>query len=117
MPRAARGFKARQRRKRVLRAASGFRGGRRRMWRQAVEAIHHAWKHAYVGRKRKKRGMRRLWIVRIGAAARQHGLSYSRFIAGMKKKNVELDRKVLAELAISDPEAFARVVESVRGAQ
>jgi len=82
-----------------------------------VEAIHHAWKHAYVGRKRKKRDARRLWIVRIGAAARRHGLSYSRFIAGMKRSNVQLDRKVLAELAISDPEAFARVVDSVRGAQ
>lgn len=87
------------------------------MWRQAVAAIHRAWAHAYSGRKQKKRNARRLWIVRIGAAARRHGLSYSRFVAGMKKSNVQLDRKVLAELAISDPEAFARVVESVRGAQ
>jgi large subunit ribosomal protein L20 len=86
------------------------------MWRQAVEAVHRAWKHAYVGRKQKKRDARRLWIVRIGAASRQHGLSYSRLVAGLHRSNIELDRKVLAELAVSDPAAFAKVVESARGA-
>lgn len=86
------------------------------MWRQAIEAVHHAWMHAYVGRKHKKRQMRRLWIARINAAARQHGLSYSRLISGLTRTGVELDRKVLAELAVSDPEAFGKVVESARAA-
>ena len=116
MPRAKRGFKARRRRKRVLKAASGFRGGRRRIWRRAVEAVHRAWMHAYKGRKQKKRDMRRLWIVRIGAAARANGLSYSRFMNGLSRAGIELDRKVLAELANVDPEAFAKVVEASKAA-
>ena len=116
MPRAARGFKARRRRNRMLRSASGFRGARHRVWRQAIEAVHHAWSHAYRGRKLKKRNMRRLWIVRIGAAARQHGLSYSNLMCGINKSGVELDRKVLAELAVSDPDAFGKVVASARAA-
>lgn len=114
MPRAKRGFKARRRRNRVLEHASGFRGGRRRIWRRAVEAVHRAWMHAYRGRKQKKRDMRRLWIVRLNAAARLHGLSYSRFINGLSRANVELDRRVLAELAVADPAAFARVAEMAR---
>lgn len=116
MPRAKRGFKARRRRKRVLRHASGFRGGRRTMYRRAAEAVHHAWMHAYRGRKEKKRTMRRLWIVRINAASRPHGLSYSRLIEGLKKAEVELDRKILAELAVADPAAFGQVVQTARGA-
>ncbi len=114
MPRAKRGFKARRRRNRILRHASGFRGGRRRIWRRAVEAVHKAWQHSYRGRKVKKRDMRRLWIVRIGAAARMHGLSYSRFIAGLDRAGIELDRRVLAELAIVDPDAFAQVVAKAK---
>ncbi len=74
-----------------------------------VEAVHHAWMHAYRGRKQKKRDMRRLWIVRIGAAARMHGLNYSRFIHGLAVAGVTLDRKVLAELAVADAEAFAAI--------
>lgn len=114
MPRARRGFKARRRRNRVLKAAKGFRGGRRRIWRRAVEAVHRAWMHAYRGRKEKKRTMRRLWIVRINAAARPHGLSYSRLIHGLDKAGVQLDRRALAELAIVDPQAFGKVVESAK---
>jgi large subunit ribosomal protein L20 len=117
MPRAKRGFKARRRRNRVLAHASGFRGGRRRIWRRAVEAVHHAWMHAYVGRKRKKRDMRRLWIVRVGAAVRMHGMNYSRFMFGLKNAGIDLDRKVLAELAIVDPAAFAKVVQAAKAGE
>lgn len=114
MPRAKRGVKARRRRNRILKVASGFRSGRRKIWRRAVEAVHHAWMHAYRGRKQKKRDMRRLWIVRINAAARPHGLSYSRFIHGLQRSGIELDRRALAELAVADPAAFGQVVESVK---
>lgn len=114
MPRAKRGVKARRRRNRILKAASGFRSGRRKIWRRAVEAVHKAWAHAYVGRKLKKREMRRLWIVRINAAARPHGLSYSRLIHALSTSGIELDRRALSELAINDPEAFGQVVESAK---
>jgi large subunit ribosomal protein L20 len=114
MPRAKRGFKARRRRNRVLKAASGFRAGRRTMYRRAMEAVRHAWMHAYVGRKQKKRTMRRLWIVRINAAARHNSISYSRLMDGCNKAGIELDRKVLADLALVDPEGFTRVVETAR---
>ena len=117
MPRAKRGFKARRRRNRVLAHASGFRGGRRRIWRRAVEAVHKAWAHAYRGRKQKKRDMRRLWIVRIGAAARINGISYNRFMYGLRQAGCELDRKVLAELAIADPEGFAKIAELAKANQ
>lgn len=116
MPRAKRGFKARRRRKRILKAASGFRGGRRKIWRRAVEAVHHAWMHAYRGRKQKKRDMRRLWIVRIGAAARINGLNYSQFIHGLMHAGIELDRKVLAELAVVDAEAFTKIADTAKSA-
>jgi large subunit ribosomal protein L20 len=116
MPRAKRGVKARRRRNRIRKAASGFRGGRRRIYRRTVEAVHHAWMHAYRGRKQKKRDMRRLWIVRIGAAARLHGLSYSRMINGLSLAGVELDRKILAELAVVDAEAFAKIAQVAKDA-
>ncbi len=116
MPRAKRGFKARRRRNRILKAAKGFREGRRRMYHRAIEAVRHAWMHAYAGRKQKKRTMRRLWVVRLNAAARQHGLSYSRLIDGLNKANVALDRKVLSDLAIHDPAGFGRVVDTARAA-
>lgn len=116
MPRAKRGFKARRRRNRIRKAARGFREGRRTMIRRATEAVHHAWMHAYTGRKQKKRTMRRLWIVRINAAARQNGISYSRMMDGCNKAGIELDRKVLADLAIADPAGFTRVVETARAA-
>jgi large subunit ribosomal protein L20 len=114
MPRAKRGFKARRRRNRVLKHAKGFRGGRRTIWRRAVEGVHKAWAHMYKGRKLKKRNMRRLWIVRINAAARLQGLSYSRLVDLLHKAGVELDRKVLAELAVVDPPAFAAIVDAVQ---
>ena len=114
--RARRGFKARRRRKRVLKHAKGFVGGRRKIWRRAVEAVHRAWAEAYRGRKQKKRRMRRLWIVRINAGARAGGLSYSRLIDGLNRSGSELDRKVLAELAVTDPAAFGKIVESAKAA-
>ena len=115
--RVKRGFKARRRRNRVLEHASGFRSGRRRIWRRAVEAVHKAWAHAYKGRKLKKRTMRRLWIVRIGAGARMGGLSYSKMMHGLNQAGVELDRKVLAEMAVVDPEGFAKIVELAKANQ
>lgn len=116
MPRAKRGFKARRRRNRILKAASGFRAGRRTMFHRAIEAVHHAWMHAYTGRKQKKRTMRRLWVVRINAAARTHGVSYSRLMDGCRKAGIELDRKILADLAQSDPAAFAKIVSTAQAA-
>ena len=86
------------------------------MFRRALEAVHFAWRHAYVGRKQQKRNMRRLWIVRINAAARIHGLSYSRLIEGLKKSKIELDRKVLSDLAIFDPQGFGQVIQTARSA-
>lgn len=116
MPRATRGVKARRRRNRIRKAASGFRGGRRKIYRRMVEAVHHAWMHAYRGRKQKKRDMRRLWIVRIGAAARMHGLNYSRFMHGVSTAGIELDRKILAELAVADADAFAAIAQAAKDA-
>ncbi|MEZ4381529.1 MAG: 50S ribosomal protein L20 [Nannocystaceae bacterium] len=116
MPRAKRGFKARRRKNRIMKAARGFRGRRSRTFRRALEAVHRAWTFAYIGRKQKKRNMRRLWIVRVNAAARANGLSYSRLIEGCGKAGIELDRKVLADLAIADKEAFAKVAEVARQA-
>jgi large subunit ribosomal protein L20 len=116
MPRAKRGYKTRRRHNRVLKQAAGFRGGRRTMYRRAMEALRHAWMHAYSGRKQKKRTMRRLWVVRINAAARKQGVSYSRLMDGCNKAGIELDRKVLADLAVADPAAFAKVVDTARAA-
>ena len=109
MPRVTRGFKARRRRNRVLKLAKGFRGARHRLYRTATEAVDHALTYAYRDRRAKKRDFRRLWIVRIGAGAEQNGTSYSRLVGGLKKANVELDRKVLSNLAILDPNAFSAV--------
>ena len=116
MSRVKRGYKARRRRNRILKQASGFREGRRTMYRRAIEAVHHAWMHAYTGRKQKKRTMRRLWIVRINAAARKHEMTYSRLMDGCNKAGIGLDRKVLADLAIVDPAGFAKVVDTARAA-
>ena len=111
MPRVKRGFKARQRRNKVLKLAKGYVGGRRKLFRPATETVDRAMAYAYRDRKQKKRDFRGLWIVRINAAAHEHGLSYSRFIGGLKKAGVGLDRKVLAELAVSDPAGFAEVAK------
>jgi len=104
-----RGYKARRRRKKVLKLAKGYRGGRSKLYRTAVDAVDKALMYAYRDRKARKRDFRKLWIARINAAARINNLSYSKFIHGLKLANVELDRKVLAELAISDPAGFARI--------
>src|SRR5436309_8684044 len=102
MPRVKRGFKARRRRNRVLNQVEGQFGGRKNRFRQAVEVLRHTWEYGYISRRLKKRDFRRLWITRINAAARINGTTYSRLIAGLKKANVSLDRKVLSEIAIHD---------------
>jgi large subunit ribosomal protein L20 len=106
MPRVKRGFKARRRRNRVLNQVEGQFGGRKNRFRQAVEVLRHAWEYGYVSRKLKKRDFRKLWIARINAAARTNGTSYSRLISGLKKVGIELNRKVLSEIAIHDPSSF-----------
>jgi len=114
MPRVRRGFKARRRRKDILKLARGYRGGRGRLFRSATEAVDRALKFAYRDRKARKRDFRKLWIIRINAAVRPFGLSYSRFMYLLKRANIAMDRKVLADLAISDPRGFAQVVELVQ---
>ena len=109
MPRVKRGFKARRRRNRILKAAKGFRGKRSSCHAIANEAVQHAWMHMYRSRKQRKRDFRNLWIVRINAAAHNLGKSYSRLIGGLGKADVSLNRKMLAEIAISDPVAFEKV--------
>lgn len=111
MARVKKAVKSRQRRKRILEMAKGFRGGRGKLFRSATETVDRALKFAYRDRKVRKRSFRSLWIMRINAAARLHGLSYSRFINGLKKANIVLDRKVLASLAITDPPAFAKLAQ------
>jgi large subunit ribosomal protein L20 len=114
MPRAKGGPKTRRRRKKILKAAKGYVGGRRKLYRTAAETVLRAGAFAYRGRKQKKRLARNLWVVRINAACRPAGLSYSRFMAGLKKAGVLLDRKILAELAVSDPAAFAKLAETAK---
>ncbi|TXD39252.1 50S ribosomal protein L20 [Lujinxingia vulgaris] len=116
MPRVKRGFKARRRRKKVLRAAKGFVGGRRRLFKNAKETLHRSWVYAYRDRRQRKRQFRRLWITRINAAARQNGMSYSALIGGLKRAGVELDRKVLADMAVFDSAGFAQVVSAAKNA-
>ena len=116
MPRVKRGNKRRQRRRKILRLAKGYFLTKSKLHRSAKEAIDRAGRFAYVGRRLRKRDFRRLWIIRINAAARQHELSYSRLIAGLKRAGVELDRKTLADIAVRDPEAFARLAESAKNA-
>ena len=114
MPRAKGGSKTRQRRKKVLKQAKGYVGGRRRLYRTAAETVLRAGAFAYRDRRQKKRAARALWIVRINAACRGVGLSYSRFMAGLKKAGILLDRKILAELAVADPAAFAKLAETAK---
>ena len=111
MARVTRGFKARRRRNKVLKLAKGFRGGRHRLYKTATEAVDRALSYAYRDRRNKKRDFRRLWIARIGAAAKQNGTSYSRLMRGLNKAGVELDRKVLSNMAILDPNGFSEVVK------
>ncbi len=114
MPRVKRGVVSRRRRNRILREAKGYYGARSKLFRTAREAVEKGWKYAYRDRKQRKRQMRSLWIARINAAAREHELSYSRFMFGLKQAGVEMDRKVLAELAISDPQAFRALAEMAK---
>ena len=114
MPRAKGGAKTRQRRKKVLKAAKGYFGGRRKLFRTAKETVLRAGAFAYRDRRQKKRLARGLWIVRINAACRELGLSYSVFMNGLKKAGVMLDRKVLADLAMNDPSAFAKLAERAK---
>ncbi len=109
--RVKRGFKARKRRNKVLKLAKGFRAGRSKLFRTAADAVDKALMYAYRDRRVRKRDFRQLWIARINAATRLNNLSYSKFIFGLKKADIELDRKVLAELAISDPAGFSQLVE------
>ena len=113
MPRVKRGTIANKRRHNVLKHTKGFRWGRKTKERAAKEALLHAWTHAFRGRKEKKRNYRMLWTVKIGAVTRQEGMSYSRFIAALKSSKIELDRKVLADLAEHEPEVFKKVLAAV----
>src|SRR5215469_15306679 len=114
MPRAKRGFKARRRRNRLLKHASGFHSARSRLFAYAKEVVMKSWVYSYAHRKRKKRDFRRLWIARINAAARTNGTSYSRLMHGLKKANIGLDRKILSDLAVVDAAAFSEVVKASR---
>ena len=116
MPRAKGGFKTRRRHNRILKLAKGYRGSHSRLFRSAKDAVERGLCYAFRDRKARKRAFRRLWIVRINAATRTHGLSYSRFVHGLAKANIGLDRRVLAELAIHDPAAFGAVVQAARAA-
>jgi large subunit ribosomal protein L20 len=109
--RVKRGFKARHRRNKVLKLAKGFRGARSKLFRTAAGTVDRALRYAYRDRKVRKRDFRALWITRINAAVRLSQVSYSKFIHGLKQANIELDRKVLAELAVSDPSGFAKIVK------
>lgn len=114
MPRTRGGFKTRQRRKKILKAAKGYWGGKHRLYRSATEAVDRARKYSYRDRRTRKREFRRLWIVRINAAARLNELSYSAFINGLQKAGVEVNRKILSELAATDEQAFAKLSEIAR---
>jgi len=102
------------RKKKIFREAKGYFGARKKLYRTAKDAVERGWEHAYRDRRKKKRTFRSLWITRINAAAREHDLSYSRFMFGLRRSGVELDRKALAEIAVKDPRAFARLAEQAR---
>ena len=113
MSRVKRGNVARKRRKKILDLAKGFRGGLSKLYRPAHQAVLHALSNKYRDRRLRKRSFRSLWIVRINAAVREHGLTYSKFINSLKEKNIILNRKALAYLAVNDPKAFSEIVKSV----
>jgi large subunit ribosomal protein L20 len=114
MPRVKRGVTARARHKKILALAKGYRGRRKNVYRVAKQAVMKAGQYAYRDRRTRKRVFRALWIARINAGARSHGVTYSRFIAGLKKASIELDRKVLADMAVNDPAAFGSIVDKVK---
>jgi large subunit ribosomal protein L20 len=115
MSRVKRSVNARKKRRKILKLAKGFFGARSRLIRTATEAVNKAMKYAYRDRRARKREFRQLWIARINAAARLNNISYSRLMDGMKKSGIELDRKILAELAVNDPPAFTQIVVAVKG--
>lgn len=114
MPRAINNVQSRRRRKKIVKLAKGYRGARGRLYKSAAEAVVRAWKYAYRDRKARKREFRSLWIARINAAARLNDLSYTKLIAGLKKAEVILDRKILADLAVNDPAIFSRIATLAR---
>jgi large subunit ribosomal protein L20 len=114
MPRVKRGFKARRRRNKVLKLAKGYRGARGKLFRSATEAVDRALNYAYRDRRVRKRDFRALWIARINAASRDNGLSYSRLIHGMKQADIAIDRKILAQLAVTDPTGFGAIVDKAK---
>ena len=116
MPRAKRGNKRTEKRKKILGLAKGYRGTKSKLYRSAKESVERGLKFAYTGRKLKKRDFRSLWIVRIGAAARINGLNYSQFMHGLKSAGIELDRKVLADIAANSPDVFAELAGQARNA-
>jgi large subunit ribosomal protein L20 len=116
MPRAKRGNKRLERRKKILKLAKGYRGTKSKLYRSAKESVERGLNFAYTGRKLKKRDFRSLWIVRIGAAARLNGINYSQLMHGLKLAGIELDRKVLADLAVNQPDAFSAVAVQAKSA-
>jgi large subunit ribosomal protein L20 len=114
MPRTNHAPASKKRKKKILKAAKGYFGGRKNLYKTAKDAVEKGWEHAYRDRKKKKRNFRRLWITRINAAAREHELSYSRFMNGLKRSGIELDRKALADLAVRDPGAFATLADRAK---
>src|SRR5438132_2258973 len=116
MPRVKRSVHARKKRRKVLEQAKGYWGIKKSSYKYAKEQVEHSLVYAYRDRKARKRNFRRLWIIRINAAARAHGLSYNQFVAGCRKAGIELDRKVLADLAVADPDAFGKIAEHARDA-
>lgn len=116
MPRVKRGVTARARHKKVLKQAKGYYGARSRVFRAAKQAVIKAGQYAYIGRKQRKRQFRSLWIIRINAAAHEHNLSYSKFMAGLKRANIAIDRKILADMAVNDKPSFAMIADKVTSA-
>ena len=114
MPRAVKGHARRRAKKRYFKAAKGYRGGRGKLYRTVKESVRRAWAYSFRDRRSRKRDFRRLWITRLSAACRMRDISYSRFIRGLAAAGIELDRKVLAELAVSDPGAFDKIVEAAK---
>ena len=116
MPRARSNVPRLKRKKQIMKAARGAYGGRSKLWKAAKENVERGWAYAYRDRKQKKRDFRRLWITRINAAARQHDMSYSVFMNGLKKAGIEVDRKILADIAVRDPQAFPLLADKARAA-
>jgi len=114
MVRVKRGTTAHKRRKHLLKYAKGFRWGRKSKYAAAKDAMYHAWEYAYQGRKNKKRNFRNLWQTQINASTREQGISYSRFISALKKNKIEINRKILADLAQKNPEIFKKIVEKIK---